>query len=72
MGFGRVDFDAALELSAVLNANARRRNVADDRAVLFDVDAVARAFMWQGTSVSGASPDCARVTEYSETIYVVA
>ena len=35
--FGRVDFDAALEMGAVLDADARRINVADDGAILLDV-----------------------------------
>lgn len=36
---GWVNFDAALEISAVFDADARRRNVAGDRAVLLDVHA---------------------------------
>ena len=39
--FGWVDFDAALEVGAVLNADARRGNIADDGAVLLNVDAAA-------------------------------
>jgi len=58
----RVDFDAPVELSGALNANARRGSVADDRVVLFDVDAVASAFVGQDRSVGGTSWDCARVT----------
>src|SRR6266849_10271696 len=38
---GRVDFDAALEVGAVLDANARRGNITDDRAILLDVNAAA-------------------------------
>src|SRR5215472_222439 len=37
--FGRVDFDAALEMGAVLDADARRINVADNGAILLDVHA---------------------------------
>ena len=40
--FGRVDFDAALEMGAVLDADARGINVADDGAVLLDVDTATR------------------------------
>jgi hypothetical protein len=40
-GFGWVDFDAALEISAILDADARGRNVSRDRAVLLDVNAAA-------------------------------
>jgi len=36
-GFGRVDFDAALEISAILDADTRGRNISGDGAVLFDV-----------------------------------
>jgi len=36
-----VDFDATLELSAVLNANPRGGDVADDGAIALDVDAIA-------------------------------
>src|SRR5580704_8621006 len=42
LGFGRVDFDAALEMGAIFDADAGGRNVADDRAVGLDVYAVAR------------------------------
>ena len=38
---GALDFDAALEIGAVFDADARRRDVAGDRAVLLDLDAVA-------------------------------
>src|SRR5258708_38201992 len=38
---GRVDFDAALEVGAVLDADARRGNVTDDRAIPLDVHAAA-------------------------------
>jgi hypothetical protein len=41
LGFGRVDFDAALEMGAIFDADARGGNVADDRAFALDVDAVA-------------------------------
>ncbi len=41
LGFGRVDFDAALEVGAVLDADARRGNVSDDRAIPLDLDAAA-------------------------------
>src|SRR5580700_2441666 len=41
LGFGWVDFDAALEMSAIFDADASGGNVADDRAVGLDVDAVA-------------------------------
>lgn len=41
LGFGRVDFDAALEVGAVLDADARGGDIAGHRAVGFDVDAVA-------------------------------
>jgi hypothetical protein len=43
LGFGRVDFDAALELDAVIYAG--RGNVDNGRAVLFDVDSVARVYV---------------------------
>jgi hypothetical protein len=39
---GWVNFDAALEVRSVLDADARRGNVADNRAIRLDVDAVAR------------------------------
>src|SRR5712664_2196955 len=39
LGLGRVDFDAALEVGAVLDANARRGNITDDLAILLDVHA---------------------------------
>src|SRR6266446_3917981 len=39
---GRVDFDAALEVGAVLDADARRGNVTDDRAIPLDVHAATR------------------------------
>jgi len=41
LGLGRVDFDAALEMSAVLDADARGGNIADHGAIGFDVNAVA-------------------------------
>ena len=41
MGFGWVDFDAALEVGAVLNADAGREDVADDGAFLLDVHTAA-------------------------------
>lgn len=44
-GFGRVDLDAALEVRAVLDADARRGNVADDRAIFLNIDAGARLNM---------------------------
>jgi hypothetical protein len=37
LGFGWVDLDAALEVCAVLDADARRENIADDGAITFDV-----------------------------------
>ncbi len=42
LGFGRVDLDAAFEMGAVLDADARRGNISDDRAILLDIDAAAR------------------------------
>lgn len=39
-GFGWVDFNAALEVSAILDADARGGNIADDGAVFFDIDAI--------------------------------
>lgn len=41
LGFGRIDFDAALEVGAIFDADAGGGNVADDGAVFFDVDAAA-------------------------------
>jgi len=41
LGFGWVDFDAALEVSAVLNADAGREDIADDGAFLLDVHTAA-------------------------------
>jgi hypothetical protein len=41
-GFGWVDFDAALEIGAVLDADARGRNVSGDGAVLFNVHTATR------------------------------
>jgi len=41
LGFGWVDFDAALEMGAVFDANPGGGNVAGDRAVTLDVDAIA-------------------------------
>ena len=41
LGFGRFDFDAALEMGAIFDADARGGNVADDRAIGLDVDAIA-------------------------------
>jgi hypothetical protein len=41
LGFGRVDFYAALEVGAIFDADARGRNVSDDGAVFFDFDAAA-------------------------------
>src|SRR2546425_7159788 len=40
--FCRINFDAAPKLSAVLDADARRRDVTEDRAILLDFDAAAR------------------------------
>ena len=40
MRLGRVDLDATLELGAVFDADARRGDVADHRAITLDVDAV--------------------------------
>ncbi len=42
LSLGRVDFDAALEVGAVFNADARRGNIPDDRTIFLDVDATAR------------------------------
>src|SRR5712664_2363091 len=42
LGLGGVDLDATLELRAVLDADAGGGDVADDRAVALDVDAIAR------------------------------
>src|SRR5258705_1070180 len=39
--FGGVDLDATFELRSVFNADTRRGNVADDRAIALDVDTVA-------------------------------
>jgi hypothetical protein len=39
--FGRVNFDAALEIGAVFDADARRRNIAGDGAIPLDVDPAA-------------------------------
>jgi len=41
LGFSWVDFDAALEVSAILDADARGGDIADDGAVGLDVDALA-------------------------------
>jgi len=41
LGFGWVDFDAALEVGAVLNADAGREDIADDGAFLLDVHTAA-------------------------------
>src|SRR2546425_2821799 len=40
--FCRINFDAASKLSAVLDADARRSNVTEDRAIPLDFDAAAR------------------------------
>src|SRR4029077_4016959 len=40
LGLGRVDFDAALEVGTVFDADARGGNITNDRAIRFDVDAV--------------------------------
>jgi len=42
VGLGGVDLDATLELRAILDANARGGDVADDGAIGLDVDAIAR------------------------------
>ncbi len=42
MGLGWVDFDAAFEVGAVFDADAGGGNVADDRAIRLDVNAVPR------------------------------
>src|SRR5437667_11601885 len=41
LSLGWVDFDAALEVGAVLDADARRGNISYDRAIFLDVDAAA-------------------------------
>src|SRR5204862_6358121 len=41
LSLGWVDFDATLEVGAVLDADARRGNISHDRAILLDVDAAA-------------------------------
>src|SRR5437867_1228754 len=41
LGLGWVDFDAALEVGAVLDADARRGNISNDRAILLDVHTAA-------------------------------
>ena len=51
LGFGGVDFDATLEMGAVLDADARGINVADDGAVLLDVNTAARVDVADNFSV---------------------
>ncbi len=41
LGLGRIDFDTALEVSAVLDADARGGNISDDGAIPLDLDAAA-------------------------------
>src|SRR5258708_34024873 len=41
MCLGRVDFDSALEVGAILDGDACRRNITDDLAILLDVHAAA-------------------------------
>src|SRR5690348_852656 len=43
LGLCRIDFDAALEVGAVFDADAGSGNIADDGAVLADIDAAAGA-----------------------------
>ena len=43
LGFCRIDFDAALEVGAVFDADAGSGDIADDGAVLADIDASASA-----------------------------
>lgn len=40
---GRIDFDAAFEMSAVFNADPGGGNIADDRPVFADIDTTASA-----------------------------
>ena len=42
LGLGRVDFDAALEMGAIFDADTRSGNVTNDRAIRFNIHAVAR------------------------------
>jgi len=49
--FGSLDFDAALEVGAVFDAEARRGDVADHFAVLLDLDAIAHAYIADGLAV---------------------
>ena len=51
LGFGGVDFDATLEMGAVLDADARGINVPDDGAVLLDVNTAARVDVADNFSV---------------------
>ena len=48
---GALDLDVTLEIGAFLDADARRRNIADHLAVLLDLDAVARAEIAGGIAV---------------------
>src|SRR5712672_2516952 len=50
--FGGVDLDATLELGAVFNADTRRGNVADHRAIALDVDTVASVHIAHHFSVN--------------------
>src|SRR5437762_12699812 len=41
LSLGWVDFDATLEVGAILDADARRGNISHDRTIFLDVDAAA-------------------------------
>ena len=49
--FGSLDFDAALEVGAVFDAEARGGDVADHFAVFLDLDAIAHADIAHGLAV---------------------
>jgi len=50
--FSRINFDAAFEMSAVLDAYTRRRDIPDDRAIAPDVDATTRVNITDNFSIS--------------------
>ena len=56
LGFGWVDFDAASEMGAVFDADARGGNVADDGTVFLDVNAAPSVDIANDLAVSDYVP----------------